>query len=91
MLDIFGEPNWLGLADGVFGDFLGRLLEALNYFLVILPFWLSILVSGHLKSKNAPNWMIAPVTLLTFLVILAAFYVAYPYTQFPYWIRWFPR
>lgn len=91
MPDIFGQPNWLGLGGGILGDLFRGLLESLNWLLLVMPFWFSASIAGHLKSKKAPTWVIAPAAALAFLLPVASYYVAYPYIEFPYWMRWIHR
>ena len=91
MFDIFGEPDWLALVGGIFSDLLSGFLEGLNWLSFLVPFWLSASASSYFRSKNAPNWIVVLVTLLVFLLALAAYYVVYPYIGFPYWMRWIPR
>lgn len=91
MFDIFGQPDWLGLAGGIGSDILNGVLEALNWFSILLPFWLSGSGADYVRSKKAPNWIVVVVTMLVFLFVLAAYYFAYPHLGFPYWMRWIPR
>lgn len=88
MLDIFGSPDWPGLAGGIFGDLLRGLLEGLNWLLLVVPFWLAASIAGQLQSKESPNWIIAPVAVVVFFVPFALYYLAYPYVEFPYFMRW---
>jgi hypothetical protein len=88
MADIFGEPNWLALAGGILSDLFRGFLEALNLFLLVVPFGLSGSIASHLASKNVPRWVIVPVAVLTFVLPLASYYIVYPYIGFPYWMRW---
>ncbi len=73
------------------GDILRGLLDILNWLSLALPFWLSASVAGYLRSKKASNWLVAPVAALVFLLPLALYYFAYPYVEFPYWMRWIHR
>ena len=91
MFDIFGQPNWTGLAGGILGDLLRGLLETLDLFLLVMPLWLAGSIAGHLKSKKVSIWIIAPVAALVFLLPFACYYFAYPYIEFPYWMRWIHR
>lgn len=88
-MDIFGQPDWLGLAGGIFGEIVGGLVQLLNWLALLLPFLLAGWVHGLFKSKNVPGWVAFIPAVLMFGVVLSAYYYAYPYLSFPLWMRWF--
>jgi hypothetical protein len=88
-MDIFGQPDWLGLAGGILGETITGIIEALNWFSILLPFFLAAMVRSYLKSKKVADWLAFFPVMLTFVSIIGVYYLAYPHLSFPLWMRWF--
>lgn len=88
-MDIFGQPDWLGLAAGILGEIVDGLVELLNWLSLILPFPLAGSTYAYFKSKNLPNVVALIPAVFVFLFVIGVYYFTYPYLTFPLWMRWF--
>jgi len=88
-MDIFGQPDWLGLGGGIIGEIVGGLVEFLNWLSLILPFPLAGGTHAFFRARNVPNWLAVVPAVVVFGFVLAVYYFSYPYLGFPLWMRWF--
>jgi len=89
MMDIFGQPDWLGLVGGVFSEIVDGLVELLNWLSLILPFPLAGGTHAYFRSRNVPNAVAVIPAVFVFALVITVYYFAYPHLRFPLWMGWF--
>jgi len=69
--------------------FLGGLVETLNWLTITTPFFAGYLAYNWGSASGDGKALPALVGLLSFIGLIAIWYVLYQWAEFPLWMRWF--